>query len=426
MTMMNPYDEVPYRSLSIEWTAPERLALASLLHGGPRQSLGSYRVLECGCGDGANLLPLAYYRRHGRFVGVDSACSQIEFANSAKSELKLLNVEFFHEDFLVADRALAGEFDYVIAHGVFSWVPDHARDALLTLCAKRLRHGGLLYVNYNAKPGWKVRGIVREFLLAHTTGIGSLRDRAERAQEVAAVLASFAELVDHPYSQLIARELHFVRDNDLSYVAHEYLTADNHSYWRSEFLELAGHFGFAYVGDADFNYSSNHIPVDFAPRLVEGKLGGPLLGDALDLLCYRQLHSAILTTVPFTRHPVGVDEFERLWVASRLMPCGKDDAGVPMFRHPSGYEVDVTADVISEGLMKLSALWPRGLVVGDIFPDVEGVAEDLTLLHRNGLIELRCGEPAAEVSVDALRELQRRKLGYFTTPYHTLEDAVGN
>jgi len=78
MTQSNPYDELPYKSYSVEWTAPERLALASLLHGGPRKSLDSYRMLELGCGDGSNLLPLAYYRRQGTFTGIDGAGSQID------------------------------------------------------------------------------------------------------------------------------------------------------------------------------------------------------------------------------------------------------------------------------------------------------------------------------------------------------------
>ena len=118
----NPYDEVPYKSHPIEWTAPERLALASILHGGPRASLEDYRVLELGCGDGANLLPLANHRRHATFIGVDGALSQIEKANTRKSALELSNVEFIHADFVNASKQLTGQFDYIIAHGIFSWV----------------------------------------------------------------------------------------------------------------------------------------------------------------------------------------------------------------------------------------------------------------------------------------------------------------
>jgi cyclopropane fatty-acyl-phospholipid synthase-like methyltransferase len=186
MMTVNPYDELPYRCLPIEWTAPERLALSSLLHGGPRPSLDAYRVLELGCGNGANLLPLAYYRRHATFLGVDGAHSQIEIADARRSALDISNVEFVHSDFLTAGSRISGEFDYIVAHGIFSWVTREVRDALLKLCAQHLRHGGLLYLNYNTRPGWNVRGMVREFLLAQTTGTISLRMRAEIAQDVSA------------------------------------------------------------------------------------------------------------------------------------------------------------------------------------------------------------------------------------------------
>ena len=93
-------------------------------------------MLELGCGNGANLLPLAYFRRHGTFVGVDGAASQIDVARGRLTTLALSNVELIHADFLTAHRQLCGRFDYIIAHGVFSWVPHDVRDALLELCAK--------------------------------------------------------------------------------------------------------------------------------------------------------------------------------------------------------------------------------------------------------------------------------------------------
>src|SRR5207244_4724750 len=130
-----------------------------MLHGGPRPQLDTFRVLELGCGNGANLLPQAFYRRWGTFVGVDRARSQIEVAESCRLRLDLPNIEFIQADFIKADDFLDGEFDYIICHGVFSWVPQSVRDALLRLYSMRLREGGLLYLNYNANPGWNVRGM---------------------------------------------------------------------------------------------------------------------------------------------------------------------------------------------------------------------------------------------------------------------------
>src|SRR5262245_13196912 len=235
----NAYDELPYRSFPIEWTAPERLALTSLLHGGPRPPLDRYRVLELGCGNGANLLPLAYYRRHAAFVGVDGAASQIDVARGRQSALGLSNAEFIHADFLTADPLLSGRFDYIIAHGVFSWVPHDVRDALLELCAGRLRPGGLLYLNYNTRPGWDVRGLVREFLLAQTAAEPGLHARSELAVAVAQKMVAALTGVEHPYSQLLAREFQFVEGGDITWVGHEFLSPDNHPYWRSELLALA-------------------------------------------------------------------------------------------------------------------------------------------------------------------------------------------
>ena len=95
----NPYDELPYCAYPIEWTAPERLALASLLHGGPRLPLDKYRVLELGCANGANLLPMAWYRQQAEFTGLDGSARQMALANESRDKLGVTNLRFVHGDF---------------------------------------------------------------------------------------------------------------------------------------------------------------------------------------------------------------------------------------------------------------------------------------------------------------------------------------
>lgn len=419
---LNPYDELPYKSQPIEWSAPERLAVASLLHGGPRPPLDRYRVLELGCGNGSNLLPLAYYRRNATFVGIDCAHSQIEIANSRKAALRLNNIEFFDADFETASHELFGQFDYIIAHGVFSWVPQDVRHAFLKLCAQCLCIGGLLYLNYNTYPGWNVRGMVREFLLAQTAGETSLKRRGQKAQEVAAKVVSSLTIGEHPYAQLMANEFRFVCENHVSYVVHEYLAEDNHPYWRSEFLELTNQYNLEYVADANFNYASGRIPEELAPRLAKAQITGRTIDDTVDFLCYRQLHSPILTRKPWTKQPLSVDEFSELKIASCLDPCNADGSEEWMFRHPSGYEVEAKDEVVQKALTKLHPFWPRGLTVGELFQEVSEVMDDLRLLQRNGLIELRCVEPGEfGVNRDLLNKLESDHGSYITTPYHTRE-----
>ena len=124
-------------------------------------------MLELGCGDGANLLPLAYYRPQAEWVGVDGSARHIEQARSRLAQLQLDNLEFLQLDFRQANAQLMGKFDFIIVHGVFSWVADGVRDALFQLCSDRLSSKGILYLNYNTKPGWNIRGMVRDFRNHH-------------------------------------------------------------------------------------------------------------------------------------------------------------------------------------------------------------------------------------------------------------------
>jgi SAM-dependent methyltransferase len=421
-----PYDEVPYRSSPIEWTAPERLALTSLLHGGPRQPIDEYRVLELGCGDGTNLIPMAYYRRHATFVGVDGAHSQIAIANKKRMALGLTNVSFVGSDFQSASATLSGQFDFVIAHGVFSWVSCGARDALLVLCAKHLRQGGLLYLNYNARPGWNVRGLIRDFLMAQTESIKDLRGRAEKARVIAAKMTGVLNSASHPYSQLLANEFDFVGMNHLSHTAHEYLSDFNDAYTRREFLELVGRYDLVYIADGDFNYPSGRLPEGLKSQLWALELERGTTDATADLVCYRQLHSPLLTKHGFVPRPPDVAEFGALNGASCLVEEEeRRGAGSSVFKHPSsGYEVEVRSEVIAGALRRWRSVWPRGLRLTDVCSDVGEVIDDLTLLHRNGVIELRVADDSrSSIDAEPLHNIERDWGGHLTSWRHTFGQA---
>jgi SAM-dependent methyltransferase len=436
-TDSNPYDELPYVSQPIEWTAPERLAMVSLLHGGPRAPLDGYRVLELGCGDGANLVPLAYYRRQAQFVGVDGSGHAIAAAAARKQELGLGNLELVHSDFLAAADRISGTFDYIIAHGVLSWVPEPVRQALLALVAARLRPRGLAYVNYNVRPGWNVRGMVRDYLLAQTARVAGLGRRANQAKEAAGKMAASLAAAEHPYTQLMANEFRFVADGHVSYVAHEFLSPVNDAFWHSELTALVARHGLKEVAEADYNLPSGRISDGMAEQIVAAELVGQSLDDTVDLLSFRQHRTPIFTHASWVRSDPGNDELANLLVASCLAPLprqdqngvegvdgveGKvDDGAVPTFRHPSGAEVETRKEVTRAALERLHPIWPRSLPVRDLFGDAKSVIEDIVLLHRHGMIDLRLVEPADfDPPQRVLREHERR-WGYFTTPYHTRE-----
>ena len=413
----NPYDQLPYRCQPIEWTAPERLALTSLLHQGPAPNLRQYRVLELGCGDGSNLLPLAYYRPQASFVGIDGAVSQIQLAQQRLQQLQLPNVAFLALDFLQADAQLEGQFDFIIPHGVFSWVPDAVRDALFALCQRRLRDDGLLYLNYNTLPGWNVRGMVRDYLRGLGDAGQSLMQQARAAQTAAAKMAQSLATDPHPFSQLLANEFQFVCDNHVSYVAHEYLAQYNCAYWRSEFLALAANYGFHCVADADYNYPSGRVDSALPARLTAMGLAGPVLENTTDLVSYRQLHTPILSRQPVAAQQPATALLSRLLVASNLQPLGPQQPF--WFQHPNGYQVEAKDAVMAAALNRLAGTWPHAIAIAELLGENENHLADLKLLHDNGLLELRLPEaPAVDISLNRLNQLELEWGSYCTSAQH--------
>jgi SAM-dependent methyltransferase len=417
---VNPYDELPYWAFPIEWTSPERLALASLLHGGPRLPFDRYRMLELGCADGANLLPMAWYRRHADFVGLDASARQIANASDSSNTLALSNLKFVHGDFRNATEQLDGSFDIIMAHGVFSWIADDVRDAMLELCSKLLTPGGLLYLNYNTRPGWSVRGMVRDFLLEQTTSATNLLERAELCREISARVIAPLKEGEHAYTQLMANEFDLVIKNHPAYIAHEYLAPVNKPYWRSEFLTVLGRAGFKYVADADFNCISNRITTELAQLLDKEGLAGRAAEDSADLLCYRQMHSPVMARTETLNIPCTNEEFADLRIASRLKPLDVVKGQKPSFRHPAGHEIETADESIQNVLIQLQTIWPQSRPIGSVFNDVSKVREDLEYLLRHELIDLRYVDPGDfGVSPEPLNKLEKALRNHSTTPWHT-------
>ncbi len=416
----NPFDEFPYLAYPIEWTSPEHLALTSLVHGGPRLPLDRYRVLELGCANGANLLPLAWYRRHGEFTGIDASGRQIDTANACKARLGLTNVHFVEGDFRSALDLLDGQFDIIMAHGVFSWVPDDARDAMLELCARLLSPSGVLYLNYNAHPGWTVRGLVRDYLLQQTRHVASLAERAELCRQISARVISPLKEGEHAFTRLMTNEFRLVVNHHPAYIAHEYLSPVNRAYWRDEFFGILQKFGFSYIADADFNCISNRITEEIAELMKQAELEDEAAENAADLMCYRQMQSPLLTHSPLQARPVELDEFSGLYMASRLVPVEPRD-GNAIFLTPGGEEIEITDEHISRALKALQPEWPRGRPVHSLFADVADVMESLEFMLRNELVELRCVEPGDfDVASEPLNELEKSLRNMSTSPWHTL------
>jgi methyltransferase-like protein/SAM-dependent methyltransferase len=259
------YDEVPYESYSYPQTHARHLyTIGKLFNLSPLPpDFRTARVLEIGCASGGNLLPQALSYPKASFTGLDLSADQVALANKQKEALGLKNVEFRQQDILAFDlKKEKGKYDYIIAHGVFSWVPEKVRVALLELCSAALTPEGLAVISYNTLPGWNAVRSLREMMLYH---IGRFATPTEKVGQARALLDFLLESVpEHntAYRALIQGERDLLKGLNDSYLFHDHLEEVNAQFYFHDFLRQAQDKGLEYVGDTQISsmYVGNMPP----------------------------------------------------------------------------------------------------------------------------------------------------------------------
>lgn len=247
------YDEVPYESFAIPETHPEYLGCLGILLGIDAAPAATCRVLELGSATGGNLVPMAFHLPGSDCVGVELSAHQAGRGQALIAELGLGNCRLLHQDILSLDPDPArglGTFDYILVHGVYSWVPEPVREHILRLCGGLLAPHGIAYVSYNVLPGWRSRGMLRDMLLHHCRGAASPAKRIAKARELLGLLAAGLAGDLRPEAEVLRRELAYLEGARTSYLYHEYLEDTNAPETFSSFLARARGHGLRYLADA--------------------------------------------------------------------------------------------------------------------------------------------------------------------------------
>jgi SAM-dependent methyltransferase len=226
-----------------------RFAAIGRLFGLQASEPSGARVLELGCGCGTNTLALAQLFPAAQFVGIDYSPRQIAMAEEARTAAGLHNAKFLCKDIASADSEI-GKFDYMIAHGVYSWVPGLVKEAILRISHENLKPQGIAYISYNCLPGWRMRGALREMMLMHTAGIRDLPNKVAQSKALVELLAE-ANPADHSYGKFLHEQLEFINGADPSYIAHDFLEANNDAFYFSDFLKAAARHGLSYLAEAE-------------------------------------------------------------------------------------------------------------------------------------------------------------------------------
>jgi methyltransferase-like protein/SAM-dependent methyltransferase len=251
------------------------------------------RVLELGCASGGNLIPMAFNLPDGEFVGIDLSGTHVDAAQATALTLGMRNIRITHGSILDIDECW-GQFDYIICHGVFSWVEPHVQDAILRIAADHLVENGISYISYNTYPGWHSREMVRDMMRYHAGPFDDPRERIEQARALLDFLASAVEPAE-PYGQLLRREIERLSRTTDSYLYHEHLEPTNTPSYFHQFIERAERVGLQFLSEADVSdMLSSAFPAPVAETLERISQDILHLEQYMDFVRNRQFRQTVL------------------------------------------------------------------------------------------------------------------------------------
>lgn len=365
------YDQLPYETRARRKTHPDTLATLASVFGLTPPPVETARVLELGCGTGENLLAIACALPGSSCIGVDFSAPQIADAEALATAAGIGNAQFICSDF----KEIAGEqrYDYVVAHGLLSWIPPDRHDDLIALCSGCLAPGGLLYLSYNALPGWHQRQIVRDYLLQETADITDVTAKVRTARAALASLAETVGKLGWAYGRIVSDENDNVAKLGDSYLAHDLLETHNTAFYFTDLVRRGAECDLHYVGEAGFEAM---VPDTYPAEIAEALKAIPELHERerrLDFLSNRTFRESVFVK---GRQPASQPDqrsLAMLHVASPLKR-GVDpsaDHAMIAYQSPSGTDIAVEPGLTEVALDELAKCYPEALSLEEILSRVQ-------------------------------------------------------
>lgn len=359
------YDAVPYPSKFFLQTHPDRLAAAAILYGMQPKPAEECRVLELGCGNGSNLVSHAFGLPNAEFVGIDLSEIHIEKAKRSAEELALSNITVAKMDVMEMSETDFGKFDYITAHGLFSWVPDFVRDKVLALFDELLTLNGVGYLSYNAYPGAHTREMVRSIMRFHTRGFDEPKQKVDQAISFLKLLAENSS-EQETYRPILGSEFKRHLEHSIEDIYHDDLGEFYRPFYFHEFADLLASNGMQFLSEAELHASSVQGLSEEAVNFLNS-IGDVVLREQyLDLFRGRVFRQTL-----FCRKDVELDRnpkpeiLDKFFLSSTLSPAEQimDIASgkVEKFRSAKGQQMQIDHPLTKAALLHLGEIWGRSI-----------------------------------------------------------------
>jgi SAM-dependent methyltransferase len=325
------------------------------------QAATESKVLELGCGDGGNLLSLAQALPGARCVGIDAAAGAIQRGNQLAREAGLENVELLCidlEELPEGDHLGAGgEFDYIISHGVYSWIPPRVRVALLAAVRRHLAPMGIAYVSYNSYPGSYLRDMARDVLDYHVRDIEDPERKLRAAQELMQTIVAIEQ--PSPYAQVLREHMaRMLRYTD-ALLFHDDLAEISTPFYFHEFVEHANHHRLSFLSEANLFESQMRDVPEGAERLMAELPDDVVVREQyLDFFKNRMFRQTLLchADAPVCRE---LDDAQVEGLAVYSAAKAGDEDGT--FETPEGYTMTSSEPLVLAAMGALQEAWPQAL-----------------------------------------------------------------
>lgn len=393
------YNEVLYPTGPHSAATPLHLATIGWVFGMDPPAPRTAKVLEIGCGTGGFLYPLAQMYPDASFLGIDLAQVPVSKGNETIARLGLKNVTLEVGDITQFDTS-RGPFDYIIAHGIYSWVSKPVRDRLLSLCGELLSPQGIAFVSYNTYPGWYLQNYARDLMRFHARSASDPKTILERAFEALQFAASTIPERPDQFAEVVKAIHQELKQVNPYYLFHDHLAEINEPVYFTQFMNHAEAYGLQYLWEAT---PGDRLTSGVDPDIVR-QFQLPLIETEqyLDFLRNRRFRETLLcrSDVSLTRE-ANFDRMSSLYVRGFVQSkpeVTEVQPNVPVeFHAEKGLRVNTPDSLVQATFLSINKRYPEILQIKDLVDLVDGMVRAATGLPARPTREELCADLATVI-----------------------------